>query len=117
MNDQDAVVWVCDQCREPIDGNDGFIGIGFDVIRTAITEQRGGEFDLTDLDDEDEPMWRVLHTECDPDPDYPCYDISVSRVTTRAQLLAWCAHLSTKSWLPYTDWLDVVGRAIGPVIL
>lgn len=47
--------------------------------------------------------WRVLHDDC-TDPDAPLYEIGVENLRTPAQLLAYTAHLMTKSWLECTDW-------------
>ncbi|WP_327724994.1 hypothetical protein [Streptomyces europaeiscabiei] len=54
---------------------------------------------------------RVHHRECDPAREESHCRIRAGRPRDRADPLEWTAHLMTKTWLPSTDWHDVLREA------
>lgn len=60
----------------------------------------------------DRVPWRALHSVCDPRGGEP-YTIGVEDVRTPWGLVKWSAHLLEKTWLPSTNWDDVLQKKYG----
>ncbi len=59
----------------------------------------------------EEVRWQANHEECDPARDGSHYRIPAFKLRTRADLLDWTAHVMEKTWLPSTDWRDLLREA------
>ncbi|MEU3282119.1 hypothetical protein [Streptomyces antibioticus] len=55
--------------------------------------------------------WQAHHQQCDRAREESHYRIAAGRLHSRADLLEWTAHLMRKTWLPGTDWHDVLREA------
>ena len=99
------LVMTCGRCRAPIDGDTGFIGVRHRDLSNAQAAKR-----LAGMGSET-VLWEALHYSCDPDPGNDCYEISSERIATYPALAWWTAHLMAKTWLPLTDWDQVLREA------
>ena len=126
-----VIVWACDVCDLPVDDEAGYVTIRYADLDEH--ERAGRDFEakldakypcgpgrlrvvpLTEYSDAPGLVrWRILHRDCDPDPDSCDYWIGVERIRTQGQALEWCAHLlETKRWLPKTNWPRIVRVAGG----
>lgn len=110
------VEWICDVCKSPIDNTLGGVWISHDHIRKAMEPQRPQS--LMTVSEimarlEDGSTWRITHDRCAPrDTLDDSYWLPVESLRTDTTLLNWTAHLLSKSWLPNTDWDDVIRQAI-----
>jgi hypothetical protein len=126
-----SIVWNCEQCREPIEDDEGYVTIHYGELGEYKRAVKAWEaehaktsagFTLYDgaalLAHPEPPRWQVLHCECDPQPDSgDDYWIGVERIRTPAQAIHWTAHLLGKTWLPDTNWravLHTVARQLDP---
>ena len=107
------LIAVCDACREPVDGGDGYLHVShaeifaYEKARTEWEKANppGQVMNLSDLLDHPSPArWKVHHRRCDPDPESSDYWIDVAQVSTWQGLIARTAHLLEKSWFAATDW-------------
>ncbi|ASU83557.1 hypothetical protein CDO52_12845 [Nocardiopsis gilva YIM 90087] len=93
----DQLIAICGICRTQIPANDGVVSA-----------------DLADLNGSNEDgfaRWRVTHRGCHPNLDALTYGIELQQISTACQLLVWTAHMSEKTWLPKTDWMELVRTA------
>lgn len=102
MND---LVMFCGRCRAPIDGDTGFIGVRHSALARGHAAKRHAGLVP------DPVIWEALHHSCDPDPSDDCYQIGADRIATYPALAWWTAHLMAKTWLPLTDWHQVLREA------
>lgn len=87
---------ICGRCTEPVEGDDGFIGIWHAQRREAEATEKAGN-PVPDVD------WSVRHYACTAeDPDI--YGITAGEVRTWRALVRWTAHLMDKPWIGLTDW-------------
>jgi hypothetical protein len=63
----------------------------------------------------DEIEWRAWHYDCDPHSDEDAYQIDAENLSTWRGFLWWSAHLSSKNWVPDTDWDEVLREATGEI--
>lgn len=59
--------------------------------------------------------WRVVHDQCEPEPEAAIYDIDIAQFQTYRDVLKWTAHLMGKTWFRFTNWESVIGRIAGPL--
>ena len=55
--------------------------------------------------------WKVWHSSCDPNSEGDGYSIGIHRIQTPMDVVGWSAHLMEKTWLPDTDWKEVLFRS------
>lgn len=110
------IEWICDVCKSPIDDALGGVWITYHHIRKASTPSpQAGVMTVSEIMAllEDGPTWRITHDRCAPrDTLDDSYWLPVESLRTPATLLNWTAHLLGKTWLPNTDWDDVIRRAL-----
>lgn len=117
---QATVEAVCTGCGERIARGAGWLVVNVDAAlwaeraRSEIQERTGGLISLDDMVDTYPGVesWQAWHRVCDPDADdgFHRYYIEVDQIATWPKVAAWTAHLLDKSWLPATDWSDLLRR-------
>lgn len=110
---------MCQNCRRPIVGNDGYVWI--DGHALAEHERAWADHDhsrsgiamsLAELMSlPGQVAWQAHHLRCDRDPERSSYFMHIDRLDTVAKLLDWTAHLMTKAWIDHTNWAEVIRRA------
>lgn len=123
--DTNSCVLLCDVCRTPVTGRNGYLQI--DEVKAAHRQQAvkgwedrhrtpGGGVSFNIADKTDPPParvhWDIYHEACDPDPENQGYSIPADACATYDQLLVWTAHLLEKTWLPDTDWAATIRRIL-----
>ena len=113
------LILICGSCRKPVAAGAGHLGVSLAEVRAYQSELRewqeahGGQVvDLSVLlAMRDEIAWRSEHYACAEargDNGDDSYEIDAGRMTTWAQLTSWTSHLMGKTWLPATDWDDLL---------
>jgi len=119
----DSITWTCCVCGKAVANKRGYLEIDYVDINEYQrlkqqweTENPGPMISASACwTYPDEPRWRVLHRACDPCPDSETmYWLAVERVRTECQLIDWTAHLLEKTWLPDTNWRELLIDAILP---
>ena len=112
------LTWTCAVCDRPVADGSGHLVIEMSQVTvaedrwSAFTTEHAGGYSLDELLDAPDPVpWRAVHVDCEPDSGP--YAIEIAKVRTHAGLLAWTAHLMSKSWLRVTDWSSVIARQAG----
>jgi predicted GIY-YIG superfamily endonuclease len=108
------LVWVCQECRQPISDGDGYIHVDRAAVQQAEAETAEWykKYDTSLgvnlgqlLELPRSVPWEVHHRHCDPHPEREGdYWFDVARARTHASLLHWTAHLMSKRWLKFTAW-------------
>lgn len=115
------LIAICDRCRKPVEGSDGYIHVSYREIDRQRRERRHFErvarkrqvLSLVDLDEfPAQARWQVHHDRCDPNRAHGCYWFGVERCRTWPQLIEWTAHLMQKDWFCETDWEQVLSDAV-----
>lgn len=120
-----AVCLVCGACAEQIEGDSGWLVVDLDdviererVWRAFSAANPGAHSVSQLLALPCRIEWKAWHRHCDPDIGSNAYYIDSGSLTTWRQVANWTAHLMEKSWLPNTNWDDVLrGLASGSGIL
>jgi hypothetical protein len=96
-------------CHEAVADGKGCLAVEWADLEAHFEAQRSERAESLAQLDLDPAPWRVLHHRCDPAPKAPAYTIRVERLRTAGALIAMTAHmLETKTWLPATNWADVL---------
>ncbi|MCM2431066.1 hypothetical protein [Streptomyces sp. RKAG337] len=114
----DDLVAVCDLCLQAIADGEGALEVDTAAADRAarIWRERVGPDPLAVFRTTPgaRPVaWTVRHGGCGSAPRF-AYTIAVERVRSWTALLHWWTHLADKSWLPATDWQDLMVRALEP---
>jgi hypothetical protein len=117
---RNVVRWICDICGRVVDDGAGGLICNLAGADELLAARR--QWDDEHLRGPGEPLkvvvmteyatyppdktWRVAHFDCLPDGAtiYSDYCIEVDQIRTPEQVVAWTAHLMTKTWLPLTNW-------------
>jgi hypothetical protein len=100
-------------CGDPIADDGGYVTMSYAELNAhkratrVWDEEHAGQFAVTAgelLTYPETVRWRVLHADCDPEPDSPDYCVGVERIRTPAQVVSWAAQLGDKNWIQLTDW-------------
>jgi hypothetical protein len=103
------IVWTCSVCGQPVADDEGYLtmemaeAVRVEEERVTWAENRSEAAAKVDTYPES-AHWRVLHIDCDPEPDREAYAFDVRRIRSAWAALAWTAHLMKKPWLAATDW-------------
>lgn len=116
------LIWICDECDEPIANGDGYIELTRQERRrhyaeTAAYREKYPEepglltvVHLTELPER--AQWHVLHRSCDDLPDGAGYWFDVARARSHGELLDWTLHLMEKQWIAKSNWTSFVRHAL-----
>src|SRR3954454_2340492 len=88
---ENVAQWVCEVCRAPVDDRKGMLYCNSGAANGTYRSRE---------------RWRVAHFDClrEGQEGIAPYIIDVERIRTPEHVVAWTAHLMTKTWLPGTDW-------------
>jgi hypothetical protein len=119
--------WVCEVCREPITDDSGYLTLDYAAALRYEDDTRQWREQHRELhrmlrpdavaalrDYPERVRWRPLHRKCDPAADSAEAEewrIAAGRIQTVGDVLMWTAHLLGKTWLPATEWGEVL-RAV-----
>lgn len=109
--------WTCDHCHAAIAGRDGYLYVDADDLDRA--QRESSNYDLANDDGSlhglppRRAQWRAEHFNCAPDYDGEAYGINIHEVVADRQLLWWTSHLSRKTWLSDTNWMDLIHKVAG----
>ena len=110
------IEWICHVCKDPIYDTLGGVWISYRHIREASTPSpRAGAMSVSEIlaSLEDDPIWGATHDRCtDRETLDDSYWLPVESLRTPTTLLNWTAHLLGKTWLPNTNWDDIIRQAI-----
>lgn len=110
------IEWICHVCKASIDNTLGGVWITYRHIRKASTPSpQTGAMSVPEIlaSLEDDPTWRATHDRCTNwETLDDSYWLPVESLRTPTTLLNWTAHLLGKTWLPSTNWDDIIRQAI-----
>jgi hypothetical protein len=118
----EPIVWVCDECKEPIEGSKGVVLCEYAEmdryrVENEAWEEKHKDDIFVDLMDPDLPRaapWRVL---CDEhgaiELSERAYWIATERLQTFRALADFLAHMGGKNWIEETDLYIWVYRVEG----
>jgi hypothetical protein len=115
-NSINTITWNCDICDGPIADEDGYLCVSYgqinkyrDDVRIWEEKHPDGLYSLASLVGYPPAVpWSVLHRRCDPQLEGTDYWISVERINTPGDVIAWTAHLMQKRWLSWTTWTEIL---------
>lgn len=113
----ERLVWSCDGCGEQIEDGDGVLWCDITDVHAVeeatdhYDEEHGSVVTLDELlEYPSSARWRPLHFSCSGVDEVGPYAISVERIRSSWDVLAWTRHLLEKEWVTkHTNWRAIAG--------
>lgn len=119
------LIAICDVCKQTVANDEGSVWVdmaegdryaintrAWELLETEQEAPGAHTFTAASLLSHPDPArWHVHHAACDPSPNANAYTFEVHRCRSWVNLVLWTAHLMGKTWLPHTDWEDLLQEA------